>query len=261
LHTVDPEQRPETAGLLTGSSVKAVELWESKAGKEPGYAAAMRQGLAAAGVTPRTVHAAFSASLDLSSPDPAVRAAGVAAVGAALELAEGVGAGIIVVHPSSEPIADADRAARMDLAKGSVRAIAEMAEKNGSRIALEWLPRTCLGRSADELLALATSVDGDTVGVCLDTNHLMGDYAALPEAVRRLGPRLIALHCSDYDGVDEQHWPPGRGVIDWAAFLAALQEIEFAGPFNYEAGLDGETPAEKLAFLEANYAGLVAVGR
>jgi len=65
---------------------------------------------------------------------------------------------------------------------------------------------------------------------------------------------LLALHCSDYDGVDEKHWPPLRGVIDWAAFLAALQAAGFTGPFHYEAALDGKTPAEKLAFVQANYA-------
>ncbi|MBN1250347.1 MAG: sugar phosphate isomerase/epimerase [Anaerolineae bacterium] len=260
LHTLDPAQRPETVDLLAGSPVRAVELWAPTFEKGEGAVAEMRRRLAAAGVAPRTVHAAFGAELDLSSPDPAVRDAGIAAVGAALALAQGVGAEIVVVHPSSEPIADDARGARMDLAKGSVRTIAAMAERAGERIALEWLPRTCLGHSVDELLALVAVAEGDTVGVCLDTNHLMGDFAALPEAVRTFGPRLIALHCSDYDGVDEKHWPPGRGVIDWGAFMAALRDVGFPGPFHYEAGLDGETPAEKLAFLEGNYARLVAGG-
>ncbi len=253
LHTLDPDQRPETARLLAGSSVKAVELWEPDFDKTEGHVAEMRRLLAAAGIAARTVHADFDASLDISSPDPAIRSAGIEAFSAALGLAQRMGAEIVVVHPSSEPIPDEARAARMAQAKRSVRTMVGMAGDAGCRIALELLPRTCLGHSVEELLDLLQDVDASTAGVCLDTNHLMAEVAALPAAVRRLGPRLIALHCSDYDGVDEKHWPPGRGVIDWPAFLSALSDIRFPGPLNYEAALDGATPAERLAFLEENY--------
>lgn len=125
-------------------------------------------------------------------------------------------------------------------------------------MAVELLPRTCLGRSAAELLYLLEGMDAQTAGVCLDTNHLMGDFASLPAIVRNLGPRLLTLHCSDYDGIDEKHWPPMRGVIDWHAFLAALREAGYCGPFHYEATLDGQTPAERLTFLADNFAKLVS---
>ena len=258
LHTLDPEQRPETVKLLAGSPVEAVELWEPAFGKDEGHVAEMRRLLSAAEVVARTVHADFDASLDLSSPDPGVRSAGIRAFTAALDLAVRMGAEIVVVHPSSEPIPGEARASRMAEAKRSARALAGMAGDAGCRIALELLPRSCLGHSVEELLDLLEGVDAGTAGVCLDTNHLMADFGALPDVVRSLGPRLIALHCSDYDGVDERHWPPGRGVLDWPAFLAALRDVHFPGPLNYEAALDGQTPAERLAFLEENYARLVS---
>jgi sugar phosphate isomerase/epimerase len=258
LHTLDPAQGLSTVDLLAGSSVKAVELWEPGFDKSRDHVAAMRRALAAARVDVRTIHADFGASLDLSSPDLAVRTAGIQAFRAALDLAVRLGAEIVVVHPSSEPISDEARAARMAEARSSVRTLAAMAGEAGCRIALELLPRSCLGHSVGELLRLLDGVQPSAAGACVDTNHLMADFATLPDVVRSLGPRLIALHCSDYDGVDEKHWPPMRGVIDWPAFLQALQEIHFAGPLNYEAALDGRTPAEKLAFLEDNYACLVA---
>lgn len=126
-------------------------------------------------------------------------------------------------------------------------------------MALELLPRTCLGQSAAELLRLLEDVDPGTAGTCLDTNHLMDRVSSLPEVVRSLGPRLFALHCSDYDGVDEKHWLPMRGVINWTAFLSALSAIGFTGPLNYEATLDEQTLAERLALVEANFAQLVAM--
>ena len=258
LHTLDPEQHLATAERLAGSSVKAVELWEPDFDKGEHHVAEMRRLLAAAGVEAGTVHAAFGGALDPSSPDPAVRAAGIQAFSAALDLAVRMQARIVVVHASAEPIPDEERAARMAEAKRSIRTMADMAGNAGCRIAVELLPRTCLGNSAQELPALLEGVDPSTAGACLDTNHLMDGFATLPDAVRSFGPRLIALHCSDYDGVDEKHWPPLRGVIDWPAFLAALQDVGFPGPLNYEATLDGETPAERLAFLEDNYARLVS---
>ncbi len=253
LHTVEQAQSLETIRLLKGSAVKAVELWEPTFSKDPAFIREARRALAEAGVAARTVHANFGAALDISAQDPGVRGAGMQAVRAALDLAMRVGAGIVVVHPSSEPIADSERAARFEQSWRSLAALAERARLARCRIAVEWLPRTCLGRSVKELLGLLAGVDPAAAGVCLDTNHLMGDYAFLPGAVRALGPRLLALHCSDYDGVDEKHWPPGRGVIDWPAFLAALREVGFTGPLHYEAVLDGATPAERLAFAAANY--------
>jgi sugar phosphate isomerase/epimerase len=257
-HTLDLHQRPEAAEILAESSVKSVELWEPTFGKGEGLVQQMRRAFAAAEVEVRTVHANFGASMDISSPDSAVRATGIQAFATALDLAAQMGARTVIVHASSEPVEDGARAERMKQAIRSIETIAEMAGQAGCRIALELLPRTCLGRSTEELLTLVEGVDPGAAGVCLDTNHLMDRFASLPEVVRTLGPRLFALHCSDYDGVDEKHWPPLRGVIDWAAFLSALRATGFSGPFLYEATLEGQTPAERLAFLERNYAQLVS---
>ncbi|MBM4032971.1 MAG: sugar phosphate isomerase/epimerase [Planctomycetes bacterium] len=257
LHMLDREQQVDTMGLLAGSSVKCVELWEPTFRKDDAHVRAARRALAQAGVEPRTVHANFGAPLDISSLDATVRSAGIRAVQVALELAIQMGARMVIVHPSSEPIGDGERATRIQQSRRSIETIAAMARAAGVRVAIELLPRTCLGRSAGELLELLDGVNPEVGGVCLDTNHLMDGFGALPEVVRRLGPRLFALHCSDYDGVDEKHWPPLRGVIDWAAFLTALRAAGFRGPFHYEAALDGQTPAERLAFLEANFSQLM----
>lgn len=258
LHTLDREQRLDTIRLLDGSSVRAVELWEPTFDKDEGHVREARRALAQGGVEPRTVHAAFGAPVDISSPDAAIRSAGIQAVGVATDLAVRMGARMVVMHPSSEPVASEARDARMQQSKHSIEAITERVREAGRQLAIELLPRTCLGRSVAELLELLEGVDGETAGACLDTNHLMDGFDALPDVVRGLGPRLFALHCSDYDGVDEKHWPPLRGVIDWSAFLAALSAAGFSGPFHYEATLDGQTPAERLAFLEANFSRVMA---
>ncbi|MBN2452020.1 MAG: sugar phosphate isomerase/epimerase [Lentisphaeria bacterium] len=180
LHTLDREQRLETIHLLNGSAVRAVELWEPTFNKEEAFVVQAREALAGAGVEPRTVHVNFGGALDLSSSDPAVRAAGIEAVRRALDLAVRMGAGILVVHPSAEPIEDRDRPARMAWAKESIQRVADLVRAAGRRAAFELLPRTCLGRSIAELQSLLREAPAESVGICLDTNHLRG-----PSTTRR----------------------------------------------------------------------------
>jgi sugar phosphate isomerase/epimerase len=120
-------------------------------------------------------------------------------------------------------------------------------------VAIELLPRTCLGNTVEELGELIRRLGDETFGVCLDVNHLMDRYGELPDEIRKLGPRLITTHLSDYDGVDEKHWLPGRGVIDWKAVKEALGEIGYKGPFNYECHLPGDTPGERIQAVEENF--------
>jgi sugar phosphate isomerase/epimerase len=49
------------------------------------------------------------------------------------------------------------------------------------------------------------------------------------------------LHISDYDGVDERHWLPGQGIINWSEVVESLVSIDYGGPFMFEsAGGDDE---------------------
>ena len=77
------------------------------------------------------------------------------------------------------------------------------------------------------------SVSGLT-SICFDTNHLFGEDTA--EFVRKVGDKLITLHVSDYDFVNERHWLPGEGKIDWQSLLKALNEVGYQGPWLYEIG-------------------------
>ena len=43
--------------------------------------------------------------------------------------------------------------------------------------------------------------------------------------MRNLPPRIRSFHLSDYDGIDEAHWIPGTGIIDWPSVMAAVRAI------------------------------------
>lgn len=205
-----------------------------------------------------TIHALFGGPYDLSAFDAQTRRDALASIRGAIDLAVELDAPVIVAHASAEPIAPQERVERQAQVQTALVDIERWCQQAGRQVAIELLPRTCLGNTVEELLALLKGRDEATFGVCLDTNHLMDRYQGLAKTVADLGDRLLALHMSDYDGVDEQHALPGKGVLDWSAFMQALSDIGYAGPFNYECQLAGDTPFERIATLERNYAWLRA---
>lgn len=206
------------------------------------------------GIATPTFHCTFGTRQDLSSLDAETRRGAVANVIGELSQARDLHAEIVVLHPSFEPIPDAEREARKSALKVSLSEIEERLRRYGYRLALELLPRSCLGNTADELLEIVEDF-GDEFGFCLDVNHLMADIGGIPAAVRKLAPRLYAVHVSDYFGEDECHNMPGNGRIDWPAFARALDDAGYAGPFTYELRIQG-TPAERIQAIEENYRAL-----
>lgn len=198
-----------------------------------------------------TYHCSFGPDRDPSSPDRAIRAAAISGLIAEFSQARSLRADIVVLHPSYEPIPDGERGARLETLRVSLSEIEERVRRYGYRVALELLPRTCLGNTVDELLEI-TEDFGDDFGFCLDVNHMMERIDEIPDAVRRLSKRLYALHVSDYYGEDECHNLPGDGRIDWPAFVAALEEVGYDGPFTYEVRIEG-SPAERIQAVVANW--------
>ena len=137
-----------------------------------------------------------------------------------------------VIHPSGEPNAPEIRAEIMKNAKEGLAALAPIAAESGVTLAVEDLPRTCLGNSSAEILDLISA--DDRLRVCFDTNHLLDED--IPTFMRAVGSKIHTVHISDYDFIDERHWLPGEGKIDWASVMRVFDEIGYAGPFIYELG-------------------------
>ena len=109
------------------------------------------------------------------------------------------------------------------------KSLSEICEKTEIRVLIENLPRNCLGNCAEEMLRI---IDGLPVGTVLDTNHIFKE--SLQEYVERMAGTIEALHISDNDGIDERHWLPGEGSLDWRAFKKTLAAAGYCGTLNYE---------------------------
>lgn len=186
------------------------------------------------GVTVSSVHLPFGpfAEIDPASRDKGVRAHVVEKQTELLSAAGDAGIGLAVIHPSGEPYAEEERAERLELAADTIAKVTEAAEAAGVTLCLENLPRTCLCRDSGEMLFFLGRIPD--LRVVFDTNHCLREDNA--HFIRAVGEKIVTLHVSDYDFIDEKHWLPLEGKNDWPAILSALEEVGYAGRFLYESG-------------------------
>ncbi|MBR4443918.1 MAG: sugar phosphate isomerase/epimerase [Clostridia bacterium] len=202
-----------------------------------------------AGMTLWSVHLPFGRRLDISALDEAERARVIGELKLSVDLARGLGAQTLVVHGSSEPNEEESRPARMEACAKSLRELQACAD--GMNLAIENLPRTCIGRAGWEVAQLSR----ECAGVCFDVNHLLiEDHNAFLDAAEK---RVVTTHLSDYDGVDERHWLPGMGIVPWKLVHDRLIAAGYEGPFLFELGLDAEKRPYAPERIVSTWRGLV----
>ena len=186
------------------------------------------------GLSVASYHLPFSAPtvLELAAEDESVRRRTTALYCKLIKEYSALGVHKFIIHPSSEPVSTDPvlRKKRLSDTRDALSSLAEVAALHGSLIAVENLPRTCLASTVDELEFLISG--SEKLGVCFDTNHLLTDTNE--ELIRRLGSRIIAVHVSDYDRINERHWLPGEGDIDWHGLYRLLTASGFSGTWMYE---------------------------
>lgn len=209
----------------------------------------------AAGLTVFSVHLPFGRSVSPACIDEAQRQKNVEKLKRFIDLTKSCGARIYVIHASYEPVEDAAREAMLCSAAQSLQELAASMEPRGLTLALENLPRTCIGRSAEEIAYLTGRVPG--LRLCFDTNHftplhpdvrlrplqrcfpsLRAKWNPVAEGgvsyARKFAEKIVTVHLSDYDGVDECHWLPGQGIVDFKGIYAALAGTGFDAPLVFE---------------------------
>ena len=186
--------------------------------------------------------------VDISTTDSDMRAYSLELMREYIAKSGDAGIRICVIHPSTEPNPLGEgRDELIDISSESLASLADYAAKYGVTIAVEELPRTCLGNNSSELLRLISK--NDKLRVCFDTNHLLGeDHRSFIKAV---GKKIITLHVSDYDFLNERHWLPGEGKIDWVGVVDSLESVGYDGVLLYELGL---TPPNTIDRRELTYA-------
>ncbi|MDE2904282.1 MAG: sugar phosphate isomerase/epimerase [Chloroflexota bacterium] len=237
---------------LAGAGFRQCELFGPKDLADERTAGERRAVLNRHGVWVRTVHSDLS--VDLASLDDDDRTRAVAAVASCFEPFAELGGFAVIVHPSGRGDGESraeDLEIRIDAIRHSMDTLTAQAEALGIRLAFENLQHKGAPRPLCRMEDLRRVVDDypSTVGICLDTGHANNNGLDPADEARIAGERLIALHMQDTDALEDRHWPPGLGNIDWRRFGAALTEIGFDGAWTFEVGTGASGPAATAALV------------
>ena len=230
------ELTEENLAKMSKAGITAVELSSSPVFQSEADYGILKKTAEKYGVELWSCHLPFYPfeDFDISTLERDARKKIVEYHGELIKKAADVGIDKFVIHPSGEPIEESERADRLNCAMESLSVLAEIAQKSGGTVAVEDLPRTCLGRDTDELCKLVSA--DDRLRVCFDMNHLLYDDNV--EFIKALGEKIITVHVSDYDFTNERHWLPGEGKNPWDAIYNGLKEVGYNGVWMYELRLE-----------------------
>lgn len=219
---------PEHDGLLadiraTGFDGVEIPVFEGA----PGDYAALGQRLDAMGLDRTAVSAIGDPALDLISPDPAVRQAGVDRMRWVLDCTAALGAdrvsgplhSVLGQFSGTGPTGD-----ELSRAADSQWKIGEHAASLGVTVGLEALNRfECyLLNTMDDLATFIRRVGHPCIRAMYDTFHANIEEADPIGALTRNRAEVVHIHLSENDrGV------PGRGNIPWAETFAAIRDIGY----------------------------------
>jgi len=179
-----------------------------------------------------SIHLPFSPYLDISHEIKELRDITLYTNRTLIEAAGKSGVKVVVLHPSSEPIAADARPERLRNSRESIEKLKSVCDQYGMKLAVENLPRTCLCNRADEMIEL---LEGTGAGIAFDTNHsLIEENVSFLSRLIDSGLKIHTLHISDYDFIDERHRLPGDGLNNWRGLFAQLERAGYDGPMLYE---------------------------
>jgi D-psicose/D-tagatose/L-ribulose 3-epimerase len=196
--------------------------------------ARLKRRLDAIGLDALGVSARFEGDSPIS-PDPDVRAKGLAMTKAAVDACAALEApslcgpmGAPVGVFSGIPPTDEERAWSVE----GLRAAAEYAETRGVTVVTEYLNRfeMYLVTCAAEAAALVREVDHPNCRMMYDTFHAHIEEKDPREALCSCADVLVHVHLSEND-----RSTPGRGQVDWDGTFAGLREIGYDGWLVIEA--------------------------
>jgi len=93
--------------------------------------------------------------------------------------------------------------------------------------------------TSEEIAAFVRSFESDHLRACIDLNH-SNIVESLSHVASNFTSLIANIHVSDNRGLEEEHLPPGEGVIDFETALCALSRAGYEGPLNLEIHLKGQ---------------------
>jgi sugar phosphate isomerase/epimerase len=107
-----------------------------------------------------------------------------------------------------------------------IQTLGEYAAELGLEIALELEPfALSMLRDVASMARFLDEVDRPSVKANLDISHLALAHQTA-DLIEKLSGRVAHVHISDCDGKVHGDFPPGRGTVDFAPYLAAIKRLD-----------------------------------
>lgn len=107
---------------------------------------------------------------------------------------------------------------------------AKVVSDHGLELAVENIP----GQSPEYCRQVVDEIDMPHVGCCCDTGHALLNGTQPQDAIRIMGGKLFNTHLQDCFGTEDDHLPPGIGIMSWAAIVQALFDVQYDRPWMIE---------------------------
>lgn len=186
------------------------------------------------GFITRTAHLPFPEGYDLSVIDEETRKQAVQNQKEIVSMALELEPEVLVLHTSRGHVEEEERPARREALIKSLKEFAPWCKERGLKIALENLIPGSLLMSSSDLVGVIEAVGEDNIGICFDVNHLFAESHL--DFIKNAGKYIITMHISDNDGIQERHFEPGDGVLDWHTIFTEMDKIGYDGTMICELG-------------------------
>lgn len=197
----------------------------------------VREALAVAGIEAVT-STVLSEETDITSPNPAIRAAGVDYLRRCVDVTARMGApqlSGVIYAAHGKLLLERPGPDVWEWSAQGLRQVAEDAAGAGIVLGLEPVNRyeSPLINTCQQAIRLADMIGLPNVKVHLDTYHMNIEEKDWEQPVLRAGERLCHIHlCENDRGI------PGTGLVDWQALFRALGDIQYNGYAALESFVD-----------------------
>ena len=97
----------------------------------------------------------------------------------------------------------------------------------------------------------------DFAGLCYDSSHDFINGQSCGDILEKWKHRLFCVHLSDCDGIDDWHWIPGKGIVDWNKIIPIIKESD-CKRFSMETyPYESEKELTSLEFIEKAREGIL----
>lgn len=174
------------------------------------------------------VHGPF-ADINIASPSPVLRRTILRRLEKSISHARQLDCQLWVFHPGLKTgVSYFYPGLDWQLNMESVRVLLRVARKHGVKIAIENVPEPhpFLMKSVQDFLRFYSELDED-IGLVLDIAHANLNHQ-IQEFITQFSDKIVHMHVSDNDGIQDIHLGIGHGTVNWASVAEAVKKIGYS---------------------------------